>query len=332
MRYLITGHTGFKGSWLSAMLKIQGHEVCGVSLSPEKKSLFNEAKISKYINREYILDIRNGKELTKAFKEIQPDVLIHLAAQPLVRQSYKDPVGTYETNVIGTINTLEATKYLESLKASLIITTDKVYKNIKQSAGYVENDALGGFDPYSASKAAADIATQSWRSSFGTYPISIARAGNVIGGGDWSKDRLIPDLVSAIESRERLIIRNPKSIRPWQHVLDCLNGYLLLVNKQLSDKVQGEWNFGPSESDLKNVQDVIGKFANTWGKEINYEEQKSELEEDELLVLNSEKSRTMLNWKDKLNFDETIKWTVDWYKSINRKSALIDQIEKYFLL
>jgi len=192
MHYLITGHTGFKGSWLSLMLQVQGHTVSGISLDPLEKSLFNQANLGEIFENDFRIDIRNSKEFRQAVEKVEPEVIIHLAAQPLVRESYKDPIGTFETNVLGTLNLLEATKELSNLKSTLIITTDKVYKNYNHLRGYVETDELGGDDPYSASKAAADIATQSWVKSFATSPVAIARAGNVIGGGDYGFCTLCP--------------------------------------------------------------------------------------------------------------------------------------------
>lgn len=329
MRYLITGHTGFKGSWLSAMLKIQGHEVYGIALNPAEKSLFRQANISKYLDKDIRLDIRNKLELLEKIEEINPDVIIHLAAQPLVRASYSDPVSTFEINVIGTLNVLESTRKIENLAGTLIITTDKVYKNKNQIKGYVETDELGGDDPYSSSKAAADLATQSWRKSFGKSPISIGRAGNVIGGGDWAEDRIITDLVHAILAQSKLVLRNPKSIRPWQHVLDCLNGYLKLIEEQLNSKIQGEWNFGPQELEFKSVEDLVMSFTNSWGFLPKIEVVKSEFSESNILVLNSEKSRDQLHWQEKLNFDEVIDWTTSWYKSKDPQAVTENQIIKY---
>jgi CDP-glucose 4,6-dehydratase len=330
MRYLITGHTGFKGSWLAAILKMQGHEVVGIALKPELNSHFKAADISRYVDRNYHLDIRDKIEIKNAFKEIQPEVVVHLAAQPLVRKSYKDPVGTYETNVIGTLNVLEATKEVENLQATLIITTDKVYKNKNQLVGYTETDELGGDDPYSSSKAAADIATQSWRKSFGQSPISIARAGNVIGGGDWSQDRIVTDLVDSLSNIKKLVLRNPEAIRPWQHVLDCLNGYLKLIEKQISENIQGEWNFGPASSNFHTVNELTSTFARSWGKELQTEVKTPELPESGILILDSNKSRRELSWSDHLDFHESIGWTVDWYQASNKAAKTEEQIRKFF--
>jgi CDP-glucose 4,6-dehydratase len=222
MHYLLTGHTGFKGTWLSLLLSSAGHEVSGISLNPVEGSLFSRVRPRDLLNADVRLDIRDAAAVHEQIARIAPDVVIHLAAQPLVRESYRDPRGTFDTNVWGTINVLEATRRTESVQATLIVTTDKVYRNDGRSTGYVESDPLGGHDPYSASKAMADLATQSWRASYPGTPIAIARAGNVIGGGDVSPDRLMPDLIAAFATGTPARIRNPRAIRPWQHVLDCL--------------------------------------------------------------------------------------------------------------
>jgi CDP-glucose 4,6-dehydratase len=328
MRYLITGHTGFKGSWLTAMLKMQGHEVAGISLDPDRKSHFNLSNIERFVDRDYRLDIRNKQEISEVIKEIQPEVVVHLAAQPLVRESYRDPIGTYETNVIGTLNVLEATKESDNLKATLVITTDKVYKNKSQMKGYLETDELGGEDPYSSSKAAADLATQSWRRSFAKSPLAIARAGNVIGGGDYSKDRIVADLVESLEHNKEITLRNPEAIRPWQHVLDCLSGYQKLIEKLLSVGVDGEWNFGPEAENIHTVSELVETFQQRWGSQFSYEVEDSPLHEASILLLNSNKSREQLGWQDKLNFQETIDWTVSWYKNSNKAEATEMQIKE----
>ena len=337
MHYLITGHTGFKGSWLSLMLEMQGHTVSGISLDPAEKSLFNQASLHKIFQNDMRIDIRDSAAINEAIKEINPEVLIHLAAQPLVRESYRIPVETFDINVLGTLNVLEATRELKYLRATLIITTDKVYKNYNHLRGYVETDELGGDDPYSASKAAADIATQSWIKSFAKVPVAIARAGNVIGGGDWAQDRIIPDLANAYSHGELPILRYPDAIRPWQHVLDCLNGYLALVDRQLNDGLAGEWNFGPDLVQKHSVQDLVDLFARHWGVEGETwrQEPGTSLHEAGYLLLDSAKARENLNWSDKLNFTETVKWTVDWYKSFNKGFVLENtksQIENYFNL
>jgi CDP-glucose 4,6-dehydratase len=337
MHYLITGHTGFKGSWLSLMLQIQGHTVSGISLEPLEKSLFKQAFLSDIFEHDLRIDIRNSKELTEAVKNISPEVIVHLAAQPLVRESYKDPLGTFETNVLGTLNLLEATKELTRLKATLIITTDKVYKNHNHLRGYVETDELGGNDPYSASKAAADIATQSWIRSFGTTPIAIARAGNVIGGGDWASDRIIPDLVNAYSSKQIPILRYPNAIRPWQHVLDCLNGYLLLIDSMIGKQTSGEWNFGPVLGEKYSVANLVDAFANAWGvsnTENTFQLEKSEQpHEADYLLLDSKKASSLLGWTNKLDFGKSIALTAEWFKqcqSQNPFEITTYQIKKFF--
>ena len=339
MHYLVTGHTGFKGSWLSLMLQMQGHTVSGISLNPPEKSLFNQANLSNLFKNDLRIDIRNSAELSKAVKEIDPEVIIHLAAQPLVRESYKDPVGTFETNVLGTLNLLEATRALTNLSATLVITTDKVYKNHNHLRGYVETDELGGDDPYSASKAAADIATQSWVKSFATTPVAIARAGNVIGGGDWATDRIIPDLVNAYSSNRIPPLRYPNAIRPWQHVLDCLNGYMKLVDYMISDGISGEWNFGPDLTEKYEVLDLVKAFAKVWGVQESDSawtiEETEQPHEAGYLLLDSSKSRNVLGWSDKLSFQQNVDWTSNWYQSVGISGAREisnHQIKKFLAL
>ena len=333
MHYLITGHTGFKGSWLALMLEMKGHTVSGIALDPPTKSLFNQANLSPIFKHDIRLDIRNRDAIKQAIEMIDPGVIIHLAAQPLVRESYRIPVETFDINVIGTLNVLEATRELKNLKAALIITTDKVYKNHNHLRGYVETDELGGDDPYSASKAAADIATQSWIKSFAKVPMAIARAGNVIGGGDWAQDRIIPDLVNAYSNGELPTLRYPDAIRPWQHVLDCLNGYLKLINHMLEAKSGGEWNFGPDHIQKYSVGDLTLAVA----REYNITERAwnltgtDQLHESSYLLLDSSKARKELSWVDLLNFENTIKWTINWYKSSGEYTfgATQKQISEY---
>ena len=337
MHYLITGHTGFKGSWLSLMLKLQGHTVSGVALDPMGKSLFNQANLSAIFRHDLRLDIRNPHAIKKEIKRIEPEVIIHLAAQPLVRESYRIPIETFEVNVIGTLNLLEATRDLESLKAALIVTTDKVYKNKKQLHGYIETDELGGDDPYSASKAAADLASQSWIKNFANVPIAIARAGNVIGGGDWAQDRIIPDLINAYSSNKRPQLRNPNAIRPWQHVLDCLNGYLTLVDYQIANQVGGEWNFGPGILEKRTVADLVKCFSEKWGFKDNGWELDNSKQPSEagFLLLDSEKARLNLKWTDKLEFESSVSWTCSWFKNagINKSHEVtLNQINKFLEL
>jgi len=323
MHYLVTGHTGFKGSWLVMLLSTLGHKVSGIALEPEAESLFNQAELSHLLEHDYRVDIRNFVALNEAVSTIKPDVVMHLAAQPLVRYSYKHPFETFETNVMGTLNVLESTKSLVDLQATLIITTDKVYRNVSKQSGYVESDPLGGDDPYSASKAAADIATQSWATSFGKSPIAVARAGNVIGGGDWAEDRLIPDTFRSYRESNSPILRNPESIRPWQHVLDCLNGYLMLVDSMIKNSTVGEWNFGPNHLEKHSVSDVIEKFAtfsqvsaSAWSLD-----EGDNPKESNFLLLDSSKARNELDWQDFLTFESAVEWTAHWYQSFESKGA-----------
>lgn len=331
MHYLITGHTGFKGAWLSVMLKTLGHQVSGISLAPESNSIFELSYLSEIFEQNLYQDIRTLK--SGDLPKMKIDVIIHLAAQPLVKASYKSPIDTFQTNVIGTLNVLEASKELAP-KAILIITTDKVYKNTDKTAGYVESDPLGGSDPYSASKAAADIATQSWRSSYGVTPISIARAGNVIGGGDFAEHRLMPDLVNSFIESKAPIIRYPEAIRPWQHVLDCLNGYLSLVGKQIKEGVNGEWNFSPPANPSHSVADVATEAAKLWGSDKNWQQDAGEHKvETKTLVLDSTKARRELDWSEKLGFQESLAWTVDFYKRVSKgeqqRSVIQDQVNQF---
>ena len=333
MRYLITGHTGFKGAWLAAMLKAKGHDVVGISLPPLEKSLYKEASLSDLFSKEYFIDIRNRSEFKQAITSVDADVAFHLAAQPLVRESYNTPIETYETNVIGTLNFLHGIKETK-IQAAVVITTDKVYKNKNLLRGYVESDELGGHDPYSSSKAAADIATQSWVDSFGAKNISIARAGNVIGGGDWAADRLIPDLVNAFTNDASANIRYPNSIRPWQHVLDCLSGYVTLSDAMLDKGISGEWNFGPAIDTDTKVSKVADLAAHAWGQGASWAlDSDPQLHEAGYLLLDSSKARRELDWQDKLDFGATIDWTIDFYKSaVNGKSPRVllqEQVDAY---
>jgi CDP-glucose 4,6-dehydratase len=233
---------------------------------------------------------------------------------------------------MGTLNLLEATKSLDTLRATIIITSDKVYKNNEQLVGYTEKDPLFGSDPYSNSKALADLATQSWRQNFGSSPISIARAGNVIGGGDSASARLIPDIVKSIDENRELFIRYPNAIRPWQHVLDCLRGYWLLMNKQIESSIQGEWNFGPDSTQYYDVKTVITKFYQIWGTENQVVYKKPQFHEHSRLILDTSLSRQILGWSEKLNFHESLTWTADWYKNRNQTNYTVQQIEKFLSL
>ncbi len=317
MHYLVTGHTGFKGSWLALMLTQAGHTVSGLSLNPAPGGLFERAALSTVFEHDLRVDIRNAEATAQAISAIAPDAVLHLAAQPLVRESYKEPRATFETNVNGTLNVVEAVHHTPSVKALVVVTTDKVYRNVNQEAGYVESDALGGFDPYSASKAMADLLVQSWVASFPGVPTAIARAGNVIGGGDVCDGRLLPDLIDAFAENRAPQLRYPQSVRPWQHVLDCLNGYLALTDALLAGEGKGEWNFGPGRESFVNVADVADLVASLFDTATTWEQDGGDHpHEAGLLALNATKAETLLGWHNRLSFTESIGWTVEWEKRI----------------
>ena len=325
---LITGHTGFKGSWLSIWLYELGARVIGYSLEPyTERDNFVLSKIGEKII-DIRGDIRDKNKLKEVFNEYQPEFVFHLAAQPLVRLSYENPVETYEINVMGTINVLECIRYTNATKVGIMITTDKCYDNKEQIWGYKESDPMGGYDPYSSSKGATEIAINSWRLSyfnpneFYKHGKSIAsvRAGNVIGGGDWSKDRIIPDCIRALEENKSIEVRNPKSVRPWEHVLDALSGYLLLGEKMFRNPTEyaQAWNFGPNITSIIPVWDVAKAVINNYGKgKLSDLSNSRPLHEAELLVLDISKARFKLNWVPTLDITDTIKLTVDWYRNYN---------------
>ena len=317
MKYLVTGHTGFKGAWLSLMLAERGHEVVGLSLDPLTGSLFETADVASVLAADLRIDIRDAKAVADAVGEAKPDVVLHLAAQPLVKASYADPRFTYETNVMGTYNVLEAVERTGGVLAQVVITTDKVYRNVDQIWGYRENEALGGVDPYSASKAAADIVTQSWIQCGGAgIPTAIARAGNVVGGGDVSPDRLLVDLIGAYRSGKRPVLRYPHAVRPWQHVLDCLNGYLTLADALMAGRGHGEaFNFGPGTGSFVEVGDVATEVARLWGSGAGWDlDSRTHAHEAGLLALDAARAETFLGWRNVLDFDQTLDWTVEWTK------------------
>ena len=328
-KVLITGHTGFKGSWLAYWLVLLGAKVTGLSSNiPTKPSHFESIKLRNKINHKSI-DIRNLKTLKNFFKKYQPDYVFHLAAQAIVRKSYSDPIHTWETNTIGTLNVLESLRTIKKNCSVVIITSDKSYKNLEIQRGYKENDILGGKDPYSASKASAELAIQSYISSF--FPlkktkvfIGIARAGNVIGGGDWSPNRLIPDCVKSWSKNKKALIRNPKSTRPWQHVLEAVSGYLLLALALKRNKnFHGEaFNFGPNNTKNYSVIFLVKLMKKFW-KKISWKlpnKRKKSFYESNLLKLNSNKAKTKLKWKCILSFTETVNMVADWYKNYYLKS------------
>ncbi len=334
-RIFITGHTGFKGSWLTLWLINLGAEVIGYSLEPPTKpSLFEVLNIKENIVN-IIGDIRDERKLKKVFKEYKPEIVFHLAAQSLVGFSYKEPKITYETNVIGTLNLLEAVRETQSVRVVIVVTSDKCYENKEWFYGYREIDPLGGYDPYSSSKACVEILVSSYRRSFG-LPLATCRAGNVIGGGDWQVDRLIPDCVKALSKGESIKIRNPEAIRPWQHVFEPLSGYLLLAMRMWEEPIEYSeaWNFGPFEKDLATVREVVEKVIDLWG------EGKYEVIEDKyyheagILRLDISKTMLKLGWKPKWNLDTALKKTIDWYKCFykqreNIKKLSLKQLEEY---
>lgn len=337
MHVFITGHTGFKGSWLTLLLTRLGHTVSGYSLHPVEGSLFELARIESDVSNHFIGDIRDKENLSLALLTSQPDAVIHLAAQPLVRDGYRQPRETFEVNVMGTLNVLEASMSINSIKSILNITTDKVYKENPNVLPYAEDASLGGKDPYSASKSMADILSSSLASSFRGNKIVNARAGNVIGGGDNSRERLIPDLVSSFKSNNPAIIRAPESVRPWQHVLDCLSGYELLLEKLSNDEIKTgtSWNFGPNDDSMKSVGEITELATDLWGPENSWEIQidDGDFHEAKLLTLDSQKSRSELNWVDHLPYPSSLIWTIDWYKNVNDgldpRSVTLEQIDRF---
>ncbi|UXA04244.1 CDP-glucose 4,6-dehydratase [Mycobacterium sp. SMC-2] len=318
MHYLVTGHTGFKGAWLTLLLLSRGHQVSGLALDPVAGSLFKRAALADQLVSDFRVDIRDAEATGAAVSTAAPDVLVHMAAQPLVRESYRNPRYTYETNAIGTLTVLEAAAATPSVRAHVVVTTDKVYRNVDQEAGYVETDPLGGDDPYSASKAMADLLTQSWISSFSGPPTAIARAGNVIGGGDVSRDRLLPDLVAAYAQGRAPMLRFPRAVRPWQHVLDCLNGYLTLVDALLAGGGLGQWNFGPGRDSFVEVGQVATLAAELWGGGAHWElEGGNHLHEANLLALDTSKAQRELGWRNRLGFRDAVAWTIDWERRVH---------------
>lgn len=333
-RVFVTGHTGFKGSWLTKLLLLRGAKVFGYALPPPSQpSIFSESKELQEIPQ-VINDIRDGSALKTAMSKFKPDIVLHLAAQALVRDSYRDPVATFESNVLGVVHLFEAIRATDSVVSVVNITSDKCYDNREWDWGYRENEAMGGKDPYSASKGCAELVTASYRSSFfnsGKLRLASARAGNVYGGGDWAKDRLIPDLIRAFNLRETAIIRSPKSVRPWQFVLEPLAGYLDLAEKNFTTTGYDEgWNFGPSDFDAKDVAWIAEKLKEQWGQGANYDVVTSDhnMEEATLLRLDCTKARTKLGWMPRLSLGEGLEWTIDFYRSfyegIKKMDLLLD--------
>jgi len=329
-RVLITGHTGFKGSWLAFWLKILGADVCGYALAPQSSpNLFESLRLENQIES-ITGDVRDLEKFEKTLKKAQPEVIFHLAAQSLVRKSYREPLETYTTNVIGTINVLEAVRRVDSVRTVVVITTDKVYENREWHWAYRENERLGGFDPYSNSKACAELAVAAYRNSFFAESeclIATARAGNVIGGGDWSEDRLLPDVFRSLIFGEKLKIRNPNSIRPWQHTLEPLAGYMKLAEKLYAgEKAFAEsWNFGPSDEDSKPVGWILEKIKSVWNQPVEWEiAERLQPHEARLLKLDSAKAKNELKWFPQLNINEAVQLTAEWYRSFRDKKDLLE--------
>jgi CDP-glucose 4,6-dehydratase len=340
----ITGHTGFKGTWLSLWLKSMGANVTGYSLlPPTSPSLFDLSQLNNEITS-FIGDIRDHEKLEETMVLSQPDIVIHMAAQPLVRDSYKIPVETYSINTMGTVHLFEAIRKSRSVRAVVNVTTDKCYENQEWVWGYRENEPLGGFDPYSSSKACSELITSSYRNSFfnpmeyGSHGTAIAsaRAGNVIGGGDWATDRLIPDCIKSLLNGEKIAIRYPKAIRPWQHVLEPLNGYLMLAKKLYVEgpKFGEAWNFGPDDSDTKTVEWIVKELCTKWGNEAEYIfDNKEHPHEANYLKLDCSKARFKLDWHPKWSLDVALDKVIEWAKAYQSRDDLnkvcLKQIKEY---
>lgn len=339
-RVLITGHTGFKGSWLSLWLSHLGVKVCGYALAPNTEpSLFEAVNIADKIEKSVIGSILDRETLQKAFNDFKPEIVFHLAAQPLVRLSYAEPVLTYETNVIGSLNVLEAARHCKSVKAFVNVTTDKCYENKETGKNFEEDDPFGGYDPYSSSKGCVEVMSASYRSSFlqdeDGYAMATARAGNVIGGGDWALDRLVPDCVRSINDGIKIEIRNPVAVRPWQHVLEPLSGYMLLGEKLYTEgkKYAEGFNFGPNEDSVLTVADVAQKIAGYYGKGEVVVHKRDDLHEAGLLMLSIKKAARVLGWKPSLTAEEAIENSVEWYRRFyageEMSAFTLRQIDEY---
>ena len=337
----LTGHTGFKGGWLSLWLQSMGARVYGYALTPPTETnLFTVADIAKGMSHSTIGDIRNAEKLRQAIQVAKPDIVFHLAAQPLVRYSYEHPVETYEVNVMGTVNMLEAVRVTPSVKAVVNVTTDKCYENREWEWGYRENEALGGFDPYSSSKGCAELITSAYRQSFmeqAEISLASARAGNVIGGGDWASERLIPDFLRAMDAGETLIIRSPKSIRPWQHVLEPLSGYLMLAERLYihGDAFAEAWNFGPKDDDARSVSWIVECMCKM-REDVKWKcEPTSQLHEANYLKLDSSKAKLKLDWQPrwslKLALQKTLEWHECWRKGSDMQEITLKQIAEYHI-
>lgn len=343
-RVLLTGHTGFKGSWLAIWLHEMGAEVVGLALEPgSERDNYVLSGIGGKLKADLRVDIRDAAQVKAVFAEYRPEIVFHLAAQPLVRLSYECPAETYETNVMGTVHVLEAVRATPSVKVAVMVTTDKCYENKEQIWAYRENEPMGGYDPYSSSKGAAEIAISSWRRSFfnpgqyGQHGKSVAsvRAGNVIGGGDWAADRIVPDCIRALEAGQPIGIRSPKAVRPWQHVLEPLGGYLLLAQKMWEEPTRycEGWNFGPETTGVTTVWEVAEAIVKAYGQGRLQDLSKPDaVHEAQLLMLDISKARYRLGWRPRLNLAQTVELTVDWYKRYRTADVYglcVEQIDKY---
>ena len=316
-RVLVTGHTGFKGGWLAIWLQRLGAEVAGYALPADTEPNFFAAVDVPATLRSEFGDIRDFEHVTRFVAEFRPDIIIHMAAQALVRPSYSDPIETYSTNVMGTVNILEAARHCDSVAATVSVTTDKCYENMEREAGYREDEPLGGHDPYSSSKGCAELVTSSFRRSF-SLPVASARAGNVIGGGDWAQDRLIPDLIRSFTAGETAAIRNPSSTRPWQHVLEPLHGYLLLAERvhDNPDSFAEAWNFGSNDDDARPVSWLADRLCDLWSEGASWSTtaDPNQPHEAGFLRLNCDKAKKRLGWRPRLRLDQALLWSVEWYK------------------
>lgn len=339
-KVLVTGHTGFKGSWLCLWLQKLGAKVIGYALeAPTAPNLFKIARIEENMTS-IIDDIRNREKLISVIKANKPEIVFHLAAQSLVRKSYANPAETFETNVMGTVNLFEAVRFSESVKVVINITSDKCYENKEWPWGYREVDPMGGYDPYSCSKGCSELVTNSFRQSYfkeKNIQLASARAGNVIGGGDWAEDRLVPDIIKSLINGESLHIRNPFAIRPWQHVLEPLNGYMILAEAmwQHGENYSEAWNFGPNDNHVITVGELTNKLTKLWNGNLEIKEKSiKQLHEATLLKLDCSKAKLKLRWYPKLNLEDTLMWTINWYKefvsnSYGAKEMTLKQIEDY---
>ncbi len=340
-KVLVTGHTGFKGSWLSLWLQHMGAEVSGYALpAPTRPSLFEKAGVAQGMHS-VEGDVRDLEQLTAAVQACRPEIIIHMAAQALVRYSYDSPVDTYATNVMGTVNLLEAARHTDSVRVVLNITSDKCYDNKEWLWPYRENEPMGGHDPYSSSKGCAELVTEAYRKSYfssegSQCAVASARAGNVIGGGDWASDRLIPDIVRAFAQASTVIIRSPGAIRPWQHVLEPLNGYLTLAEhlRESGQEYAGGWNFGPAEQGARPVQWIVERMIEAWGDGAAYElDSRPQPHEANYLKLDSSKARALLGWAPKLDLSRTLQWLTEWYRACEQgedmRACTLAQIGTY---